>query len=56
MNIRWLLRAKHWAQNPPSVSRMKFVCGIIALCILLVVIEKLFGWPEALTVSRTRLR
>ncbi len=56
MNIRWLLRAKRWAQNPPSVSRMKFVFGIIVLCLLLVVIEKLFGWPDALTLSRTRLR
>ena len=50
MNI-WLLRAVGWARNPPSAKKMKFVLAIIAVVLALVAIEKLFGWPEALTVN-----
>ena len=56
MNMRWLLRMKRWAQNPPSASRVKLVFAIIALCLVLVLVEKLFGWPDALTVDPMRIR
>ena len=49
MNIGWLLRAKQWAHNPPSMGRVKFVVAIIAICVLLFAIERIFGWPEWLT-------
>lgn len=49
MNFGWLMRAKRWAQNPPSMGRVKFVLGIIALCVVLYAIERLYGWPEWLT-------
>lgn len=56
MNIAWLMRAKRWVQNPPSPTRVKLVLGVIAVCIGLVIYERLFGWPDALTVqSPTRL-
>ena len=49
MNIHWLLRAKRLVQNPPSMGKVKFVFTIIALCIVLAIIERVFGWPEWLT-------
>ncbi len=54
MNPRWLLRMARWARNPPSPGRVKLVLAVVALCLLLLAIERLFGWPEALTVNRLR--
>lgn len=51
MNMRWLLRASRWARNPPSEKRVRLVLGVIALCLLLVGIERLIGWPNWLTVE-----
>ncbi|TRD15715.1 hypothetical protein [Palleronia caenipelagi] len=50
--LTWLVRAKRWAQRPPSEKRVKFVLAIIAGCILLFLIERYFGWPDALTPNR----
>lgn len=50
--MMWFLRAKRWAQNPPSEKRVKFVLAIIAACILLYVYEWMFGWPDWLTTNR----
>jgi hypothetical protein len=49
MNIRWLLRAKKWAENPPSWKRVKMGLYILAICIALATFEHFFGWPDALT-------
>lgn len=51
MNIHWLLRAKRWAQNPPSWKQVKFVAAIIVICLCLFTYEHFFGWPDALTVN-----
>ncbi|GAA0294047.1 hypothetical protein [Rhodovulum strictum] len=51
MSLLWLLRAKRWAQNPPSPARVRLVLGVVALCLLLVLVEWLLGWPDALTVN-----
>jgi hypothetical protein len=40
------LRAKRWAQNPPSASRVMLVLGVIALCLVLFAVERLIGWPD----------
>jgi hypothetical protein len=48
----WLVRAKRWAQNPPSEGRVKLVLGVIAICLLIVGVEWMFGWPEWLTPNR----
>lgn len=50
----WLLRAKRWVQNPPSEGRVKLVLGVIALCLLIVAVERLVGWPDWLTVDSLR--
>jgi len=52
--LHWLLRAKRWVQNPPSESRVKLVLGVIALCLLIVAVERFVGWPEWLTVDSLR--
>ena len=52
--IHWLLRAKRWAQHPPSPGRVRLVLAIVALCALLYGIERFVGWPEALTAERLR--
>ncbi len=49
MNFLWLLRMKRWVQHPPSWGRVKLVLGVVALCITLVTIEHIWGWPDALT-------
>jgi hypothetical protein len=51
MNMRWLLRASRWARNPPSEKRVKLVLGVIALCLLLFGVERIFGWPDWLTLE-----
>lgn len=54
MNPRWLLRAKRWVQNPPSEKRIMLVFGVIAVCVVLFVIERLVGWPDWLTPNDLR--
>lgn len=49
MNIRWLLRMAHWSHNPPSERRVKFVLGIVVICLAVFALEYVFGWPEALS-------
>ncbi len=49
--MNWMLRMARWARNPPSPGRVKLVLGVVALCVALVVIEKVIGWPAWLTVS-----
>lgn len=51
MNFRHLLRMSKWSRNPPSEKRVKLVIGIVAACIVLVLIEKFIGWPEMLTLE-----
>ncbi|MCU0827499.1 MAG: hypothetical protein MUE52_08835 [Tabrizicola sp.] len=53
MNVlNWLVRAKRWAQNPPSEGQVKLVFGVVAICLALAGYEYLFGWPEWLTPDR----
>lgn len=54
MNPRWLLRAKRWAQNPPSPAKIKFVAAILLFCFILFGIERVWGWPDWLTPNDLR--
>ena len=56
MNQRWLMKAKRWAQNPPSARQVMFYGMIIAICLAMAGFEWLWGWPEWLTVNSTRFR
>ena len=51
MYLSWLVRASRWVRNPPSMGRVKLVLAIIAFSAALFVIERYFGWPEALTLD-----
>jgi hypothetical protein len=48
--------AKRWAQNPPSMGKVKFVAAIVLLCIALYAIERIWGWPDWLTPDRVQRR
>lgn len=50
--LLWLMRAKRWAQNPPSAGRVKLVFTVVALCLAVVLIERVVGWPDWLAVNR----
>ncbi len=52
MNPVWLLRMVRWLRRPPSVARVKLVLGVVAACLVLVAVERVVGWPEALEVHR----
>lgn len=52
MGPGWFLRMSRWARHPPSWRQVKLVVAVVAVCILIVVLERIFGWPEALTVNR----
>lgn len=49
--IPWLVRAKRWAQNPPSEDRVKLVFAVVALSLLIAGYEWAFGWPSWLAVN-----
>ncbi len=46
INIIWLLRAKRWVQNPPSIGRVKLVFGVIAVALVIVGLEWAGLWPD----------
>ena len=50
--LGWLVRARRWAQNPPSAGQVKLVFGVIAACLLIAGLEWVFGWPDWLTLNR----
>ncbi|MFY0618248.1 hypothetical protein [Shimia sp.] len=52
MNFRHLIRMSRLARNPPSEKRVKLVFGVIIACLVLALIERFIGWPDALTADR----
>ncbi|GGG76905.1 hypothetical protein GCM10011415_27160 [Salipiger pallidus] len=54
MNPIWLLRMAKWLRHPPSPGRVKLVLAVVAICLLLVAIERLIGWPDALSTDPVR--
>lgn len=51
ISLHWFLRAARWARNPPSAKQVKLVLAIIAFCIALYLLERVYGWPDWLTVN-----
>ncbi len=47
----WFLRMAQWVRHPPSPARVAVVLVTIALCLALVGIEHLWGWPDWLRVN-----
>ncbi|SFH24702.1 hypothetical protein SAMN04488020_108189 [Palleronia marisminoris] len=56
MNVRWLLRAKRWAQNPPSEDHVKLVLTVIVACVSLYLVDLIWGWPDWLSVDQSGRR
>lgn len=56
MNPNWFFRMSRWARNPPSAKQVKIVLGILAICFVVVAIERFVGWPDALTAGRDAFR
>jgi len=52
MNMRHFLRMAKWARNPPSEKQVKLVLFVLVVCLLLFGYERLFGWPEWLTIKK----
>mgnify|MGYP006908256903 CR=1 FL=1 len=52
MNPIWFVRMSRWARRPPSMARVKFVLAIVAVCLVLFGVERIFGWPDWLTPQR----
>lgn len=49
--MTWLLRMARWARHPPSARRVVLVLGVVAACLALAAVERIWGWPEALTLD-----
>lgn len=52
--MNWLIRMSQIVRNPPSWQRVRIMLGAIVICILIAGFEKLFGWPEWLSVNNIR--
>ena len=51
VNIRHHLRMAKWARKPPSDQRVKLFLAVLALCLVLFGLDRIFGWPDFLTIS-----
>ncbi len=56
MNPIWFLRMSKWVRNPPSLGRIKLVFGVIAVCVLIVVLDRYGIWPDWATAESGRIR
>jgi len=52
-NPRHFLRMAKWAKRPPSEHQVKLFLGIFVICLILFGLERIFGWPEWLTLPDT---
>ncbi len=52
--LRWLMRAKRWAQHPPPMRRVILMAAVVAASLAIAGIEHYFGWPDWLKVNRLR--
>jgi hypothetical protein len=56
MNVRHLLRLRRWAQNPPSVARMKLLLAVAAILILIYGLDYFGYWPDWATSENIRVK
>lgn len=50
-NMRHAFRMAKWSRRPPSEKQVKLFLGVIAICLLLFGLERIFGWPDFLTMA-----
>lgn len=53
---RLLLRLALWFRQPPSRSHVILIFVVLALCLVIVGIERIFGWPEWLRTQPMPIR
>lgn len=53
---RLLIRLAQWFRHPPSPARIKLILAVVAICLILVAIEKFVGWPDWATAERVPIR
>ncbi|MGV6838887.1 MAG: hypothetical protein ACWA40_01695 [Planktomarina sp.] len=51
MNMLWLLRMVRLVKNPPSKERVYLFIGVVLIALGIILMETVWGWPEALTVN-----
>ncbi len=49
--MRWGILLARWFRRPPSRQRVILMGVVIALCLIVFAIERLYGWPSWLTVN-----
>ncbi len=54
--MNWLMRMSRWARHPPSPGRVALVFAVIALCVVIYGIDRVWGWPAWLTPDSGKLR
>ena len=52
-NMRQFFRMAKWARNPPGARQVKLFLIVIAICFALFAFERVFGWPDWLTMDNT---
>ena len=56
LDLRWLMMAKRWVQNPPSIKRVKLVFAVIILVAVIFGLEHFGFWPDWATAERVPRR
>ena len=56
MDLGWILRMTQWVRHPPSSRQVRFMLAAVALCLIVVGVEHVWGWPDWLHVNGPRLR
>lgn len=49
--MRWAIRLYLWLRHPPSPQRVMLWIAVIALCVIVVLYERIYGWPSWATVD-----
>jgi len=49
--MRWMARAAQWAHHPPPMGKVVVVLVAIAICVVIVAVDKAGLWPAWLHVN-----
>lgn len=52
--MNWFVRMARWARHPPSPTQVKIMLLVVGIALTLVAVERLWGWPDWLTVNARR--
>jgi hypothetical protein len=52
-NLNQFLRMSRWAHKPPGWRQVRLVRIVLAACLVLYGIDRVFGWPAWLTLDET---